>query len=60
MCEGGKFQKAAAAKEELGETDAPPSCVGGGGRTPKTRAGCSGGAEAFTDKLLSIFPSCLL
>lgn len=55
---GGRFQKAAAAKEEPGETDAPPSY--GGIDTPKTRGGVLLGAEAFTDKLLSIFPSCLL
>lgn len=40
MCEGGKFQKAAAAKEELGETDAPPSY--GGGAHQKHERGCSG------------------
>lgn len=54
MCEGGKFQKAAAAKEELGETDAPPSC--GGGAHTKNTSGVQRGCRGFYRQTLVNIP----
>lgn len=53
MCEGGKFQKAAAAKEELGETDAPPS-LGGGGAHQKHERGAAGCRGFYRQTLVNI------
>lgn len=52
MCEGGKFQKAAAAKEELGETDAPPSY--GGAHTKNTSGGAAGCRGFYRQTLVNI------
>lgn len=53
MCEGGKFQKAAAAKEELGETDAPPS-YGWGGAHQNTSGGAAGCRGFYRQILVNI------
>lgn len=53
MCVGGKFQKAAAAKEELGETDAPPS-YGEGAHTENTSGGAAGCRGFYRQTLVNI------